>query len=290
MFLSRAHRKWPCLRFARRPVAALAASFLAVAGLLVSRGPSAALPHPQTASVWFSTTVETPRVSILLYHRFGPVVKDPMTVRTVTFRSQLQYLKEHACPIIPLRMLVSYLLGQGPAPPPRAVVITADDGHESVFTEMLPIVREAHIPVTLFIYPSAISNASYAMTWNQLAALRRTGLFDIQSHTYWHPNFNTERRRLSPPASRSFVTMQLVKPRTVLREKLGVDADLLAWPFGIYDDELIAMAHESGYVAGFTLERRLVTPHERIMALPRFLVSDSASGRAFASMLPQEPR
>jgi peptidoglycan/xylan/chitin deacetylase (PgdA/CDA1 family) len=84
--------------------------------------------------------------------------------------------------------------------------------------------------------------------------------------------------------------MQLVKPKRVLRQKLGIDADLLAWPFGIYDEELIAMARESGYVAGFTLERRLVTPHERIMALPRFLLSDSASGRAFASMLPPEPR
>jgi peptidoglycan/xylan/chitin deacetylase (PgdA/CDA1 family) len=155
---------------------------------------------------------------------------------------------------------------------------------------MLPIVREYQVPVTLFIYPSAISNASYAMTWDQLGALRRTGLFDIQSHTYWHPNFNTERRRLSSDAYRAFITMQLVKPKRVLRQKLGIDADLLAWPFGIYDEELIAMARESGYVAGFTLERRLVTPHERIMALPRFLLSDSASGRAFASMLPPEPR
>ena len=230
------------------------------------------------------------QASILLYHRFGPVVKDPMTVRTATFRAQLDYLTQHGYPIIPLRTLVSYLLGQGPAPPARAVVITADDGHASVFAEMLPIVREYHVPVTLFIYPSAISNASYAMTWGQLAELHRTGLFDIQSHTYWHPNFTTERRRLSPPAYQSFVTTQLVKPRTVLREKLGVDANLLAWPFGIYDDELMAMAREAGYIAGFTLERRLVTPHERIMALPRFLVSDSASGRAFASMLPQEPR
>jgi hypothetical protein len=50
------------------------------------------------------------------------------------------------------------------------------------------------------------------------------------------------------------------------------------------------MARNAGYDAAFTLERRLVTPHERIMALPRFLVSDTALGRAFASMLPQEPR
>jgi peptidoglycan/xylan/chitin deacetylase (PgdA/CDA1 family) len=277
----RLNRKIP--RTFRQPplVPALSAGMLAALLLVSEQAPATQLEPHRPASR---------EASILLYHRFGPVVKDPMTVRTITFRAQLDYLKQHGYPVIPLRALVSYLLGQGPAPPARAVVITADDGHVSVFTDMLPIVREYRVPVTLFIYPSAISNASYAMTWDQLAALRRTGLFDIQSHTYWHPNFNTERRRLSSDAYRAFVTMQLVKPKTVLRQKLGIDADLLAWPFGIYDDDLIAMARESRYVAGFTLERRLVTPHERIMALPRFLVSDSASGRAFASMLPPESR
>jgi len=277
MFRSNQKSGFACGRPAIAP--ALASCALVAAALLPLQKLSAPRlqQEPQSAV----------RVSILLYHRFGPAANDAMTVRSATFRSQLDYLRQHGYPIIPLRTLVSYLLGRGPAPG-RGVVITADDGHESVFTEMLPIVREYRVPVTLFIYPSAISNASYAMTWDQLAALHHTSLFDIQSHTYWHPNFNAERRRLSPAAYRAFVTMQLVKPRTVLREKLGIDADLLAWPFGIYDDELIAMARESGYMAGFTLERRLVTPRDQIMALPRLLISDSASGRAFASMLPQE--
>jgi peptidoglycan/xylan/chitin deacetylase (PgdA/CDA1 family) len=187
-------------------------------------------------------------------------------------------------------MLISHLLWNAPAPPPGSVVITADDGHQSVFTEMQPVVREYRVPVTLFIYPSAISNASYAMSWDQLDALHRTGLFELESHTYWHPNFKTERRRLSPPAYHAFATMQLGKARTVLRNKLGVEADLIAWPFGICDDELIAWAQEAGYIGGLTLERRMVTSRERVMALPRFLVTDSASGRAFALMLPEDER
>lgn len=229
-------------------------------------------------------------VSILVYHRFAPAVNDAMTVRTATFRWQLDYLKYHHHPIVPLRAVVSYLLGQSPAPPSGAVVITADDGHRSVFTEMLPIVREHNVPVTLFIYPSAISNASYAMTWEQLEVLHRTGLFDIESHTYWHPNLKAEKRKLSPNAYRASVQMQLVKANTVLQNRLGVPADLLAWPFGIHDDELIGMAREAGYRAAFTIERRLVTSHEPIMALPRFLVTDVASGRNFTLMLPQEGR
>jgi len=265
-----------------RFTSAITASAFATMALVVTQKPSIA-PQGQTAP----TSVDA---SILVYHRFGPVVHDEMTVRTVTFRAQLEYLKQHGYQIVPLRMVVSRLLGKGPALPPRSVVITVDDGHASAFTEMLPLVREYGVPITLFIYPSAISNAAYAMTWDQLATLRRTGLFDIQSHTYWHPNFKTERRRLSSDAFQSLLTMQFARPRTVLKKKLGVDADMLAWPFGIYDDELITAARQSGYLAGFTLDRRPVTSRERIMALPRYLVLDGDSGRRFAAMLPQELR
>ena len=235
-----------------------------------------------------ATAPKQAEVSVLAYHRFGRTVNDGMTVQTATFRLQLDYLREHHHPVIPLRTLISYLQGHSPAPPAGAVVITVDDGHQSVVTEMLPLVREYKVPVTLFIYPSAISNASYAMTWAQLDALRETGLIDIQSHTYWHPNFRIEKRRLSPSAYQTFTTLQLVKPLTVIQRKLGIQPDLLAWPFGLYDDELIGMAREAGYVAAFTLDHRLVTPRENIMALPRFLVTGSPTSRTFAAMLPPQ--
>ncbi len=242
---------------------------------------TAAVPDP--VSTRFVPDVSA---SILVYHRFGSV-RDATTVRTPTFRSQLQYLKEHGYPVIPLRTLVLFLLHQGPPPPPRAVVITADDGHRSVFEDMAPLVRDFGVPVTLFIYPSAISNASYAMTWEHLNALQRTGLFDVQSHTYWHPNFNTEKQRLPAAQYREFVTLQLTKSRAILAQKLNAEVDLLAWPFGIYDDELLDLAHDCGYVAAFSTERRVVTRSERMMALPRFTVTDDDVGKSFAAMLPR---
>jgi peptidoglycan/xylan/chitin deacetylase (PgdA/CDA1 family) len=250
-----------------------------IAGMLAL----AALTHVSTAR-----GPEPARVPILVYHRFGPVVSDSMTVRTSTFQWQLEYLREHRYTVIPLRVLIDSLLHPSPPLPSHSVVITADDGHESVFTDMLPVVQENAIPVTLFIYPSAISNASYAMTWAQLDALRDTGLFDIQSHTYWHPNFSVEKRRLTPAAYRAFATKQFCSSKDVLREKLGVKADLLAWPFGIHDDELEDLARECGYIAAFTLERRSAGMDARLMALPRFLMTDGAMGASFASMLPAE--
>jgi peptidoglycan/xylan/chitin deacetylase (PgdA/CDA1 family) len=228
-------------------------------------------------------------VTILAYHRFGATVADSMTVRTATFRSHLEYLATHQHPVIPLRSLVSYLQSGAPRPPAGAVVITIDDGHQSVVREVLPLVREFNVPVTLFIYPSAISNASYAMTWTDLQALVRTGRFDVQSHTYWHPNFRNEKRRLAPAAYHAFAVKQLAQSRTVLQRRLGATADLVAWPFGVYNDEAIAIARDVGYVAGFGLGQRCVTRRDDIMTLPRFLVTE-VTRAGFVSMLPRGAR
>src|SRR5512135_1051623 len=121
-------------------------------------------------------------VPILVYHRVGAVVTDTMTVRTPVFLAQLEYLRANGYTVIPLQRLVAYIAGEAAVLPARSVVITVDDGHKSVFTDMFPLLNRYHIPVTLFIYPSAISNASYAMTWQQLRELRNSGLVDIQSH------------------------------------------------------------------------------------------------------------
>ena len=229
------------------------------------------------------------QVPILLYHRFGPVVSDGMTVTTAVFSSQLQYIREKGFTVIPLKQLVDYYLRKGPPPPPGSVVIVADDAHRSVYTDMLPLVKKYHIPVTLFIYPSAISNASYAMTWEELRELKKTGLFDLQGHTYWHPNFKKEKRRLPGAEYEKFVDMQLRRSKDRLGKELGVTVDMLAWPFGIYDDELIRHAAGAGYTAGFTIERRPAGSGDNVMKIPRYLMQNSDKGKAFETILGQPP-
>lgn len=225
------------------------------------------------------------RVPILLYHRFGPVVADSMTVTTNVFESNLKYLRDNGYIVIPLRQLLDYYLKKGPPPPPRSVVITAEDGHRSVYTDMFPLIKKYRIPVTLFLYPSAISNAPYAMTWEQLREMKKTGLFDFQSHSYWHPNFKKDKRRLKPAEYEKFVEMQFKKSKEKLEKELGLKVYMLAWPFGIYDDELIDKAIETGYVAAFTMERRHASSSDNIMTLPRYLMTNADREKAFERIL-----
>lgn len=224
-------------------------------------------------------------IPILNYHRFAPKVTDSMTVTTAVFEAQLQWLADNGYTVIPLRMLVDYLRGKGAPPPAKAVVVTADDGHQSVYTEMLPIVSRYRIPVTLFVYPSAISNASYALTWEQLQALQQTGLFDIQSHTLWSPNFKKDRKRLSPEAYSKFVAEQLVKSKAILEKRLGRVVELLAWPFGIYDGDLEQVAAETGYIAAFSIDRRPAGIGENIMSQPRYLMVNGDGIHGFSAII-----
>jgi peptidoglycan/xylan/chitin deacetylase (PgdA/CDA1 family) len=224
-------------------------------------------------------------VPILLYHRLGPVSPEEMTVTTPVFEAQLKLIQERGYKVVPMAALMAALGDSTISMPERAVVLSVDDGHRTVYSDMFPLILRLKIPVTLFVYPSAISNADYAMTWAQLAEMKASGLVDIQSHTYWHPNFNVEKKRLAPAAYDKFVQDQLVKSKAVLEQRLGGKVDLLAWPFGIHDDQLGQWAQTAGYVAAFTIERRPVTRSDRIMALPRFIVTDLDRGNRFMSLL-----
>jgi peptidoglycan/xylan/chitin deacetylase (PgdA/CDA1 family) len=229
------------------------------------------------------------QVPILLYHRFGPSVADSMTMTTAVFESHLVYLRENGYTVIPLRQLVNYFHRKGPPPTKKSVIIVVDDGHKTVYTDMLPIVKKYRVPVTLFLYPSAISNASYAMTWDQLREIKKTGLFDLQGHTYWHPNFKREKRHLSPVDYEKFVEMQLKKSKERLEKELDVAVDMLAWPFGIHDDLLIAKAAEAGYTAAFTIERHHANGLDHTMKIPRYLLTNADKGKAFETIVRGNP-
>lgn len=224
-------------------------------------------------------------VPILVYHRFGSVRADSMTVTTEHFREQLDLLCKNNFSVIPLSQFLAWRLGRGPAPPPQAVVLTFDDGHVSVYREARPIIISRRLPVTLFIYPSCISKASYAMTWDELRELVATPFFNVQSHTFWHPNFSHEAKRLDELSYNAFVDNQLRRSKAVLQNELNRPVNLLAWPFGIYDPFLMERASAAGYQAGFSIDCRAATQCDPVMSLPRCLVSDEYVGPRFLQFI-----
>jgi len=223
--------------------------------------------------------------AILVYHRFDPALAGSTTVTVPALEAQLAWLSRHGYRIIPLHEAVAELNETNQRRRAPSAAITIDDGHRSVYTMLFPLIRKAGIPVTVFIYPSAISNASYALTWAQLKEMEASGLVDIESHTYWHPNFKTEQRRLSPAAYRSLVDTQLRQSKAILEKRLGKSVDQLAWPFGIVDQDLEVAARRAGYTTGFAYTGGPAQPGDDVLALPRIPITDADVGSRFGALI-----
>ncbi len=224
-------------------------------------------------------------IPIILYHNLNPTVPGSMTVTPQKFEANLKLLKNNGFTFIPLKEAVEYLEGKRASLPPKPVVLTVDDGWESVYTYMYPIIKKLNIPVTLFIYPGSISTEKHYLSWEQLKELKNTGLFDIQGHTYSHPNFKIAKRRLSPAAYEKYVQKELILSKTILENKMGSRVTLLAWPFGIYNAELEREAQKAGYEMAFTIGYQKANKKFKSMEQPRFMIVDKLSNQTFQIIL-----
>lgn len=224
-------------------------------------------------------------IPILCYHNFNPTKPGSMNLTPARFEEQMKWLKANGFTPISLKEAVEYLQGTRTTLPPKPFVVTADDGWQSQYIYLVPLAKKYNIPVTFFIYPETISNGKNAMTWEELKELQSNALFDIQSHTYWHPNFKQEKKKLSPTNYEKFVNDQLTKSKQVLEEKMGTKITLLAWPFGIYDPYLEQAAAKAGYTMAFSIDYRGANKNFRPEAQPRFMIIQSESMQTFANIL-----
>ena len=90
---------------------------------------------------------------ILCYHGLWTLPGEPygesLFMRVDGFRDRMLWLARSGYPVLDLDEAVT-LLASGRLPP-RAVVITIDDGWRSTYSDMLPILEELGLPATLYM-------------------------------------------------------------------------------------------------------------------------------------------
>jgi len=181
--------------------------------------------------------------------------------------------------------------------PKKTAVLTFDDGYRSFLTEVLPILRQEKVPASLAVI-TAFVDAPPAMmppllTWDELREIQGSGLVEILSHSHaLHLHDVANPQGLTAPAitTRLYLTdlsryenrdeystrilTDLVRSREILKEKLGIDAQVLAWPYGEYNDAARRIAFQAGFTATVGLEGASVTAEDvRTGYLSRLLVT-----------------
>lgn len=200
------------------------------------------------------TATRLQTVTVLCYHRFG-AGNSKMIVSPARFEEQLTFLADNGYHVVRLSDLQDFMAGER-ALPAKSVVITFDDGYESVYRHAFPLLKKFNVPATLFVYSDFIG-APDALTWPQFEALARSGLVDIQAHSKTHRNL-TERRPgdETDEAHRRNVDLELRTPRAVLERRLaslGVQVRYFAYPFGSANDVVLDAMQRADYELGLTV-------------------------------------
>jgi peptidoglycan/xylan/chitin deacetylase (PgdA/CDA1 family) len=193
-------------------------------------------------------------VPILCYHRFGNGSGGggKMIVSEANFAAQLDWLERNDYHVIRLERLVDFLAGRT-ALPRRSVVITIDDGYESVYRYALPLLRKHGYPATLFVYTDFIGAGNEALTWPQLQEMAASGLIDVQAHSKTHRNLIERAPSENDAQYRQALESEVRPPRELLERKLGLPVREYAYPYGDANDLVLDVLSRQHFQLGVTV-------------------------------------
>jgi len=222
-------------------------------------------------------------IPVMMYHHVrepGPGLSDAASLRyavsPVEFEKQLDYLNQNGYTTIDSRTL-DHALRTGEQLPAKSVMLTFDDGWETQFTIVYPLLKARGMTGVFFVHTGAIGDEpGSAMSWSDVCRMEEDGM-DIESHTLSHPSLP----RLEPEALRR----ELVESRTILEAKLGRPVMALAYPFGDFTDREIEATRHAGYRIAFSTEVGLVQRLDEPLEIHRTIVTFSDTTDDFAIKL-----
>lgn len=236
---------------------------------------------------------------VLLYHRVAPAVAhvpDPTdNVTPERFRAQVTTLLERGYTVVALADLIE-ARRQGRRLPPKSVVITFDDGHQSVYRHAWPLLQQLGLPATIFISTAYLgspdpfpfdrwarryrhlvpADAYRPLTEPQCHEMAASGLITFGAHGHLHDDFRGRRDEFQA---------DLVTSLDQLSSRFGTHVRPLAYPFGRADDDMIRAARTSGVSCALTTRAERVALTDDPWTLGRFNVYQFDTGATLAAKL-----
>lgn len=213
------------------------------------------------------------RVAILGYHDFveGKSNND-MKLNIDDFRDQMQAIKDAELPVISMREYLNWKQGKGRIPD-ECVMITIDDGWKAVHTLAMPVMKEFSYPFTVFLYKKYVGVGGRSMTHKEIKELAANG-GTISSHSVSHENMSRKGGR-SDAGYLEWLRVELEESHHFLVENFGDTGAIektFAFPYGIYNDQVLELAEEFGYEACFTVNGKKTDWEVEDMQVGRYIV------------------
>ena len=235
---------------------------------LALQGAGTAQPDPRPPRVG--------EVPVLMFH----VIADPprgaawphLFVSRSELAAQIDWLARAGFTAVGLSDVLRHWQGRGRLPR-RPVVLTFDDGHRSIVTAALPLLRARGWIAVLNLKLGNLEPGSF--TDRDVRELVAAG-WELGAHTFTHPDL----RSLGDGA----LEREVAGSRREIRRRFGVPVDFFCYPAGHYDDRVVTAVRRTGFLGATTTDAGLATPDDPFR-LKRVRVSRGDGVRGLASAL-----
>lgn len=239
----------------------------------------------------------------------GHIDVDPMAVSTRQLTEQFEWLRQNNYHPVSIDQLEDARSGRKPLPP-RAVLLSFDDGYESFYTRIFPLLKLYHYPAVMALvgrwldvpknhavqYGDEKRTRDSFLTAKQIIEMQASGLVEFASHTYdshkgilANPQGNTEPAvvtRQYDKKTQSYESGRQTYQRLLrdfhrnherIKALTGVAPRVMVWPYGAWNLPAENAARSLGYRWFLLLGQK---PDDRLHAngrLQRHLVVSNPS-------------
>jgi len=221
----------------------------------------------QAISISKSVPQNCTPLPVIMYHQIstesGRTGKFVITARQL--ENDFKYIKEAGYEAITMKDLLSHI-EKGTKLPKKPIMITFDDGYETFYTIVLPLLQKYDLKAIVSVIGSATDkfsqkedhNTSYShLNWDEIAELVDSKYTEVQNHSYDLHTKAHGRKGVARKPGESFedykkvIMNDLGKLQDAMIENTGYAPTAFAFPFGTCPSCCISVLKELGIKAAF---------------------------------------
>lgn len=204
---------------------------------------------------------------------------DPYAMNASKLAHFFDFIKSHHLNPVSLQQILDAQQGKQKLPK-NAVLLTFDDGPESNFTVLFPLLKYYQYPALLALetgwitgqVPNDAFGKNGFVTWAQLREMKSSGLVEFATHTHdlhrgilANPQGNLEpaaithlydektKRYESDDAYQARIANDLKLSLQLIEKELGVQPRVVVWPYGAMNEKVREIASSVGLPISFSL-------------------------------------
>ena len=202
--------------------------------------------------------VSNTELPIIALHGIEPAPEGRYEISNGAFEYLLSTLKSYGYQTITLIDLLDHL-DKGKALPAKPVIITSDDGYQSMYTNAFPLLKKYGYKMTVFLITSEIGADEQSrkfnefdwdimniphrpmLTWPEIRVMSKYGC-EFQSHTWSH--------RIIRNIPIEEAKKELAQSKQDIEINTGKPCVFVSWPHDAFSDEVLALLPQTGYRGG----------------------------------------